>query len=163
MQHTAHQNPSRGPSSFRNVQRQDSLDRLVHGGHMERLKHGLRQALSVGLGVQRNVRDQNGIFFRCNPEFVVEREMQYFLHVVTRRKGAQYLYPALGWRLRNHHGGRGRPRRSPARVRSEAATPRRARNAHLSPKCFEFFNLATDPFPTLFFVFCLADCQPQFS
>ena len=29
---------------------------------------------------------------------------------------AQYLYPALGWRLRNHHGGRVRPRRSPARA-----------------------------------------------
>ena len=63
------------------------------------------------------------------------RVMQDFLHIVpicdddqrsrqTRRKGVQYFYPAQGWRLRSHHGGRVRPRRSPARVRSEVATPR---------------------------------------
>ena len=87
---------ARRPS--RNVQRRDSLD----GGHVESLKHDLRHALSVGLGVQKSVRGQNGMFFRCNPEFVVGRLMQDSLHVVTRRKGAQYLYPALGWRLRSH-------------------------------------------------------------
>ena len=79
------------------------------------------------------------MLFRRNPEFVVERVMQDFLHVVpirddtvndqrsrqTRLIDAQYLYPALGWRLRSHRGWRVRPRRSPAGVRSEVATPRR--------------------------------------
>ena len=32
--------------------RQSSLDRHVHGGYVERLKHDLRFALSVGLGAQ---------------------------------------------------------------------------------------------------------------
>ena len=45
-------------------------------------------------------REQNGILFRRNPEFVVERVMQDFLHVVPIRddtNDGQYLYPALGW------------------------------------------------------------------
>ena len=61
----------------RNVQ--DSLARQVHAGRFERLS--LRQALSVSLGVQRNFREQNGILFRRNLEFVVERVIQKILHV----------------------------------------------------------------------------------
>ena len=53
---------------------QDSLGRHVHGGHVERLKHGLRHALSVSLGVQRSFRGQNGTLFRRSPEFVAERK-----------------------------------------------------------------------------------------
>ena len=63
----------------RNVQ--DSLGRHAHGGHVERLKPGLRHALSVSLGV----RGQNGMLFRRNGEFVAERVMQDFLHVVQIR------------------------------------------------------------------------------
>ena len=62
---------------------QDSLPRHVHGGRFERLKHGLRHALSVSLGVQRSFRGQNGMFFRRNPEFVVKRVTQDFLQFVT--------------------------------------------------------------------------------
>ena len=68
------------------VQRQDSLDRHVHGGHVESLLHDLRHALSVGLGVQGSFREQNGTLFRRNPEFVVERVMQDFLHDVPIRE-----------------------------------------------------------------------------
>ena len=59
--------------------------------------------------------------------------MQDFLHVVPIRdetKDAQYLYPALGWRHRNHQGGRVRPQRSPAR-----ATVMRWRNRHVYSFC----------------------------
>ena len=93
---------ARRPS--RSVQRQDSLGRQVHGVHVEILKNDLRHALSVSLGVQKGVRGQNGMFFRRDPEFVVRRVMPDFLRVAPIRddtvldKGAQYLYPALGWR-----------------------------------------------------------------
>ena len=36
----------------------------VHGGHVERLEHGLRHALSVG----RSFVEQDGMFLRRNPE-----------------------------------------------------------------------------------------------
>ena len=83
----------------RNVQRQDSLGRHVHGGHVENHKHDLCHAVSVSLGVQRNFREQSRILFRRNPEFVVERVMMDFVHVVPIRddtNDAQYLYPARG-------------------------------------------------------------------
>ena len=51
---------ARRPS--RNVQ--DTLARHVHGGRFQRLKHGLRHALSVSLGVQKGVRE--------HPEYMVE-------------------------------------------------------------------------------------------
>ena len=43
---------------------EDSVACQEQGGHVERLKRGLRQALSVSLGVQRNFREQNRILFR---------------------------------------------------------------------------------------------------
>ena len=61
---------------------------------------------------------------------VVKRVMPDFLRVAPIRddtvfnKGVQYFYPALGWRLRTHRGGRGQPRKSTTRVYSEVATPR---------------------------------------
>ena len=66
----------------RNVQ--ESLGRHVHGGHVERLKPLLRHALLVSLGV----RGQNGMLFRRNPEFVVERVMPDVLHDVPIRDRA---------------------------------------------------------------------------
>ena len=84
-----------------------------------------------------NARNCEGVG-RYRQVVVIERVMPDFLHVVpirddnahnqrsrqTRRSDAQHLYPALGWRYRSHQGGRVRPRRSPARFRSEVATPR---------------------------------------
>ena len=60
--------------------------------------------VSVSLGVQKGFRGQNGMFFRRNPEFVVQRVIADFLCVVPIRDDtlldidAQYLYPDLGWR-----------------------------------------------------------------
>ena len=77
----------------RSVQRQDNLDRHVHGGHLDkrlhkqrtvtRLKHELRHALSVGLGIQGRFREQNGVFFWRNPEFIVECVGGYVGHKLT--------------------------------------------------------------------------------
>ena len=67
----------------RSEQEQDSLGRHVHGGHVERLKHDLRHALSVSLGV--HFREQKWMVFRRNHEFVVECAMPDFLHVVPIR------------------------------------------------------------------------------
>ena len=49
-----------------------SLGRHVRGGHVERLKLGLRHALSVSLGVQKSFRGQNEMHSTRNPEIVVE-------------------------------------------------------------------------------------------
>ena len=38
------------------------LHRHVHGEHVERLKHGLCHAYTIGLGVQRNIREQGRMF-----------------------------------------------------------------------------------------------------
>ena len=89
--------PVVSPERYRTV----LLAMFVAGGRVERLDRGVRHALSVILGVQSNFLEQNGILFRRNPEFVVERVMQDFLHVVPIRddtNDAQYLYPALVWR-----------------------------------------------------------------
>ena len=79
-----------------------SLGRHVRGGHVERLKTGLRHALSVSLRVQKSLRGQNEMPFKRHHELVVESVVLDFLHVVPIRddtvhaSGAQYLYPALG-------------------------------------------------------------------
>ena len=56
----------------RSAQRRSSLGRHVRGGHVERLKSGLRHALSVSLGVQKSFRGPNGMPFRRNPELLNE-------------------------------------------------------------------------------------------
>ena len=112
--------------------------RHVHGVHVETLKHDVRHALSVSLGVQRNFREQRVILFRRNPKLAVERVMLDFLHVVPIRvdtvhdNGAQYLYPALDWRLRNHHGGRVRPRGRPLGLAPRSTRTKNGVNTHLS-------------------------------
>ena len=53
---------------------------------------------------------KTGVLFRRDPELVVHNVTRDLFHVVPFRPGgAQHLYPALGWRLRSHHGWRVRP------------------------------------------------------
>ena len=110
-----------------------SLDRNVRGVHVERLEHDLRRALSVLFGFQRSFRERKRVLFRRNPDFVVERVMPDVLHVVPNRHDV-VLDEQSGQtqQHRSHRGWRVRPRRSPARVRSEVATPQRA--THISSK-----------------------------
>ena len=58
------------------------MARNVRGVHEETLKHDLRHAFSISLGVQKGIREQSGILFRRNTEFE-ERVVQDFLHVVA--------------------------------------------------------------------------------
>ena len=62
-------------------QRQNIKHRHVHGGHVERLEHDLRHALTVGLRVHQNIREQEGMFLGRNPEQNVENVVPDVLHV----------------------------------------------------------------------------------
>merc|ERR1719223_1991796 len=62
------------------VQGEDSLDGNVHGGHVEGLKHNLSHLLSVGLGVEGSLSEQDGLLLRGNTELVVEGVMPDLQH-----------------------------------------------------------------------------------
>jgi len=64
------------------VEGQDGLDGHVHGGRVEGFEHDLRHLLPVGLGVERRLREQDGVLFGGHAQFVVEGVMPDFLHVV---------------------------------------------------------------------------------
>ena len=69
-------------STTRGVQREDGLDVDVHGWDVERLKHNLRHALTVGLWVEWGFGQKNRVLLWGNTKFVVESVMPDFLHVV---------------------------------------------------------------------------------
>ena len=64
---------------------QNSLDRHAHGGHVERLEHDMRHALSVGLEIQRIFREQVVMFPGRKQELVVESVVPDFLHGIPIR------------------------------------------------------------------------------
>ena len=64
------------------VQRQHRLDGHVHGRRVERLEHDLRHLLPVGLGVERRLGEQDGMFLGGDSQLVVERVVPDLLHVV---------------------------------------------------------------------------------
>merc|ERR1719180_762935 len=64
------------------VQGEHSLDGDVHGGRVEGLKHDLGHLLPVGLGVERALREEDGVLLRGNAELVVEGVVPDLLHVV---------------------------------------------------------------------------------
>ena len=66
----------------RGVQGEHGLDVDVHGRDVEGLEHDLGHALTVGLGVEGSLSQQNGVFLRSNTEFVVEGVMPDLLHVI---------------------------------------------------------------------------------
>ena len=47
----------------------NSLDRHESDGHVDRLEHDLRHAFAMGLGVPKNIREQNRVFLGRNLEF----------------------------------------------------------------------------------------------
>ena len=56
------------PVARHETQRQNRLDRHVHGGHVERLEHDQRHALTESLGVQKEPpREQNEMFLKRRP------------------------------------------------------------------------------------------------
>lgn len=64
------------------VQGQDGLDGDVEGGGVEGLKHDLGHLLTVGLGVQGSLSEQDGVLLGSNTELVVESVMPDLLHIV---------------------------------------------------------------------------------
>merc|ERR1712066_240906 len=66
----------------RGIEGKDSLDGNIHGGHVEGLKHDLGHLFTVGLGVKRSFSQGDGLFLRCNTEFIVEGVMPDFFHVI---------------------------------------------------------------------------------
>ena len=97
-------------------------------GRQVRLKHGLRHAPSVSLGVQKEFREKNWMFFRRNPEFVVQRVIPDFLCVVPIRDDtvldidAQKRNPALGWR---------RPRSQPQKSAPRSTRSRKTGSTYI--------------------------------
>ena len=66
----------------RSVQGQHGLDGDVHGGGVEGLEHDLCHLLSVGLGVEGSLCEQDWVLLRGHTQLVVEGVMPDLLHVI---------------------------------------------------------------------------------
>merc|ERR1719370_34432 len=55
----------------RGIEGENSLDGDVHGGHVEGLEHDLGHLLTVSLGVEGSLSEQNGLLLRGNAELIV--------------------------------------------------------------------------------------------
>merc|ERR1719438_178312 len=66
----------------RGVQGEDSLDGDIHGGHVEGLEHDLGHLLTVSLGVEGSLSQEDGLLLGGNTELVVEGVVPDLLHVV---------------------------------------------------------------------------------
>merc|ERR1712044_37433 len=64
------------------VQGEDSLDGDVHGGHVEGLEHDLGHLLTVGLGVEGSLSQEDRLLLWGNSELVVEGVVPDLLHVI---------------------------------------------------------------------------------
>merc|ERR1719444_319280 len=58
--------------SARGVEREDGLDGDVHGGGVEGLEHDLGHLLTVGLGVEGSLSEEDGVLLWGDSELVVE-------------------------------------------------------------------------------------------
>merc|ERR1711892_327406 len=66
----------------RGIQREDSLDRNVHGGAVEGFKHDLSHLLPVGFGVEGSLSQEDGLLLRSHSQLVVEGVVPDLLHVI---------------------------------------------------------------------------------
>merc|ERR1712056_131915 len=64
------------------IEGEDGLDGNIHGGHVEGLKHDLSHLLTVSLGVEGSLSEEDGLFLRGNTEFIVEGVTPDLLHVI---------------------------------------------------------------------------------
>merc|ERR1719232_2509790 len=64
------------------VQGEDSLDGDIHGGHVEGLEHDLGHLLTVGLGVEGSLSQEDGLLLGGNTELIVEGVVPDLLHVI---------------------------------------------------------------------------------
>merc|ERR1712077_181219 len=66
----------------RGIEGEDSLDGNIHGGHVEGLKHDLSHLLTVSLGVEGSLSQEDRLLLRGNTEFIVEGVMPDLLHII---------------------------------------------------------------------------------
>merc|ERR1712212_931050 len=66
----------------RGIEGKDSLNGNIHGGHVEGLKHDLSHLLTVSLGVEWSLSEEDRLFLRGNTEFIVEGVMPDPLHII---------------------------------------------------------------------------------
>merc|ERR1712153_92386 len=64
------------------IEGEDSLDGNIHGGHVEGLEHNLGHLLTVSLGVEGSLSQEDGLFLRGNTELIVEGVMPDLLHII---------------------------------------------------------------------------------
>merc|ERR550534_1670320 len=64
------------------IEGEDSLDGNIHGGHVEGLEHNLGHLLTVSLGVEGSLSQEDGLFLRGNTELVVEGVVPDLLHII---------------------------------------------------------------------------------
>merc|ERR1719384_1717445 len=66
----------------RGIEGEDSLDSNIHGRHVEGLEHDLSHLLTVSLGIEGSLSEENRLFLWGNTEFIVEGVMPDLLHVI---------------------------------------------------------------------------------
>merc|ERR1719384_2031752 len=66
----------------RGIKGEDSLDSHIHGRHVEGLEHDLGHLLTVSLGVEGSLSEEDRLFLRGNTEFIVEGMVPDLLHVI---------------------------------------------------------------------------------
>merc|ERR1711889_48997 len=66
----------------RGIEGEDGLDGNIHGRHVEGLEHDLGHLLTVSLGVEGSLSEEDGLFLRGNTEFVVEGVVPDLLHII---------------------------------------------------------------------------------
>merc|ERR1711902_210499 len=66
----------------RGIKGEDSLDGNIHSGHVEGLEHDLGHLLTVSLGVEGSLSEQDGLLLRGNTELIVEGVVPDLLHVI---------------------------------------------------------------------------------
>merc|ERR1712106_149880 len=64
------------------IEGEDSLDGDIHGGHVEGLEHDLGHLLTVRLGVEGSLSQEDGLFLWGNTELVVEGVVPDLLHII---------------------------------------------------------------------------------
>merc|ERR1719362_139579 len=64
------------------IKGEDSLNGNIHGGHVEGLEHELSHLLTVSLGIEGSLSQEDGLLIRGNAEFIVEGVMPDLLHII---------------------------------------------------------------------------------
>merc|ERR1719445_618327 len=66
----------------RGIEGENSLDGNIHGGHVEGLEHDLGHLLTVSLGVEGGLSEEDRLLLRGNTELIVEGVVPDLLHVI---------------------------------------------------------------------------------